>query len=187
MDDELDRGGASPGPSGTRRAWGVLVLAGAALGLAACQSVRTVPEGARAAPGGYTEAQLRVLRDAGFRETSEGWELGLNVKILFGVDDDRVNDDAQGPVVRLGRQLREVGIERLRVEGYTDNTGTRAHNEQLSLRRATAVGLVLRQAGFEPAQLQLRGMGADFPVADNASGEGRAENRRVALVVPPQP
>jgi outer membrane protein OmpA-like peptidoglycan-associated protein len=62
----------------------------------------------------------------------------------------------------------------------------RAYNEQLSLRRATAVGKVLALAGFGSGQLQLRGLGAAFPVADNANSEGRAENRRVALVIPPQ-
>lgn len=172
----------------TRRAWGVLALAGMATGLAACQSAAPAAPGggAATAPKGYTEAQLRVLREAGFRETPEGWELGLSVKILFGVDDDRVNESAQAPIVRLGRQLREVDIERLRVEGHTDNTGSRAYNEQLSLRRATAVGKVLALAGFGPGQLQLRGLGASFPVADNANSEGRAENRRVALVIPPQ-
>ncbi len=166
----------------SRRAW---MLAAAASLLSACQGTPS-PRPATASRG-FTSAQVGVLQAAGFHESAEGWELGLNVKILFDVDDDRIRESARQSILRLGQQLREVQIERLRVEGHTDNTGARPHNEQLSLRRATVVSRVLVQAGFDPAQLPLRGHGAAFPVADNNTADGRSENRRVVLVVPPQP
>lgn len=169
-----------------RRTWMVWTMAAATGLLGACQTPpATAP--AATAQRGFTEPQIRMLRAAGFHESAEGWELGLNVKILFDVDDDRVRDSARQSILRLGQQLREVQIERLRVEGHTDNTGARAHNEQLSLRRATAVSKVLEQAGFNATHLQMRGLGAAFPVADNNSADGRSENRRVVVVVPPQP
>lgn len=168
----------------TRRHW-VMATVFACGVLAACQSTPVSQRSATVARG-FSGAQLQVLRAAGFHESAEGWELGLNVRILFDVDDDRVRESARQSILRLGQQLREVEIERLRVEGHTDNTGARGHNEQLSLRRATAVSRVLVQAGFDPVQLSLRGHGAAFPVADNTTADGRAENRRVVLVVPPQ-
>lgn len=131
--------------------------------------------------------QLAVLRGAGFRETDDGWELGLNVKILFDLNDARVKDSAREAIVKLGRQLRAVHILGLRVDGHTDNSGSRSHNEQLSLRRAEAVGEALVLAGYSATELQFRGLGAQFPVADNNNAEGRADNRRVAIVVPAQP
>lgn len=163
----------------TRRQWSIAATLCAATMLLGCQTLTKAR--------GYSGAQLQVLRDAGFHESSEGWELGLNVRILFEVDDDRVRESARQSILRLGQQLRAVQVERLRVEGHTDNTGARAHNEQLSLRRATAVSRVLVQAGFDPAQLTLHGHGAAYPVADNNTADGRTENRRVVLVVPPQP
>lgn len=170
-------------PACSRRHWVVAAAALSTWPLVACQSA--APAGPR--KRGYSDTQIQALRTAGFHQTAEGWELGLNVRILFDVDDDRVRDSARQSILRLGQQLREVEIEQLRVEGHTDNTGSRAHNEQLSLRRATAVSRVLLQAGFGPSQLTQFGHGAAFPVADNNTADGRGENRRVVLVVPPQP
>ena len=165
----------------------LLVAAGGATSvlLLGCQSPspRPTPQ----PPGRLNAAQLAVLRGAGFREVDDGWELGLNVKILFDVNDARVKASAREAIIQLGRQLRAVNIQTLRVDGHTDNLGTRAHNEQLALRRAEAVGEALALAGYSATQLQFRGLGAQFPLADNQTAEGRADNRRVAIVVPAQP
>lgn len=177
-------------PRGGRRACLCTLGAMVLWSLAGCQTgpnPAVVPSLAAERPTGFTDAQLRVLKAEGFHPTDEGWELGLNVKILFDVDTDLVQDGARPVIVRLGQQLRSVGIEKLRVEGHTDPTGTRAHNERLSLKRARAVGLLLVQAGFDSANVDLRGLGSRFPIQSNDTAEGRSENRRVALVVVPQP
>ena len=85
----------------------------------------------------------------------------------------------------MGKRLRTVLIEKLRIEGHTDTTGARDYNEALSLRRAQAVAQVLVAAGFASANVAPKGYGAARPIADNASTTGRAENRRVAIVVLP--
>ena len=69
------------------------------------------------------------------------------------------------------------------VEGYTDSKGSPSSNVDLSQRRAEAVRRYLVSRGCPTDHLVARGMGPDRPVADNASGEGRANNRRVEIVI----
>ena len=71
---------------------------------------------------------------------------------------------------------------RLSIEGHTDNTGTAAHNQELSTARARSVLGALVGLGIDPSRLQSKGWGQDKPVADNTSEDGRAQNRRVELV-----
>jgi outer membrane protein OmpA-like peptidoglycan-associated protein len=69
------------------------------------------------------------------------------------------------------------------VEGYTDSKGLPASNIDLSRRRAEAVRSYLISRGCPTDRIVARGMGSERPVADNASGEGRANNRRVEIVI----
>src|SRR5690606_15983797 len=69
------------------------------------------------------------------------------------------------------------------IEGHTDSQGSANLNQALSQRRAEAVRDALVQEGVDASRLRARGVGADRPVADNATAAGRAENRRVEIVV----
>jgi outer membrane protein OmpA-like peptidoglycan-associated protein len=69
------------------------------------------------------------------------------------------------------------------VEGHTDSKGSPWKNVDLSRRRAEAVRRYLVSRGCPTDRLVARGMGSDRPVADNASGEGRASNRRIEIVI----
>jgi OOP family OmpA-OmpF porin len=70
---------------------------------------------------------------------------------------------------------------RLEVAGYTDNTGSRAHNMRLSQQRAEAVVKYLVSRGVPAGMLQAKGYGPDFPIDTNATKAGQANNRRVEL------
>jgi outer membrane protein OmpA-like peptidoglycan-associated protein len=70
---------------------------------------------------------------------------------------------------------------RLEVAGYTDNTGSRAHNMQLSQQRAESVVKYLVSKGVPAKLLVAKGYGPDFPIDTNATAAGRANNRRVEL------
>ncbi len=70
---------------------------------------------------------------------------------------------------------------RLEVAGYTDNTGSRAHNMRLSQQRAESVVKYLESKGVPAGMLQAKGYGPDFPIDTNATAAGRANNRRVEL------
>lgn len=87
------------------------------------------------------------------------------------------------PVLReIVSLLDSDGDLRLRVEGHTDNVGAAAANKSLSEQRAKAVVAWLVSNGVDQSRLTAAGLGASAPVADNATEEGRAKNRRVELV-----
>jgi OOP family OmpA-OmpF porin len=74
-------------------------------------------------------------------------------------------------------------IRRLRVEGHTDDTGDPSYNDELSLRRASAVVHWLTEHGVEASRLASEGFGSKKPIATNLTEEGRAKNRRVAFTI----
>jgi len=136
-------------------------------------------------PGrGLTAAQIAMLKKEGFVHKADTWELALSSKVLFDIDEDRLKPETRASITQTGQALQSVQITRLRVEGYTDNTGTDAHNLALSQRRAASVAQALGATGFLGGHIEEHGMGKQNPVADNATEEGRAQNRRVAIIVP---
>jgi len=73
--------------------------------------------------------------------------------------------------------------EKVRVVGYTDSTGTKEHNSQLSKQRAEAVRDYLVSTGVDPKKMDAIGAADANPVADNGTKEGQAKNRRVEIEV----
>ena len=78
--------------------------------------------------------------------------------------------------------LKDWGDVKVEVAGHTDSVGTEEYNMGLSLRRAEAVRQYLVGKGIAADRLIVRGYGESRPVADNATAEGRFQNRRVELV-----
>jgi outer membrane protein OmpA-like peptidoglycan-associated protein len=132
---------------------------------------------------GLTAAQIAALKEAGFHETDEGWEFGISDKVLFETDRFEIQPAAHAVITRVASTLIRVGISTVRVYGYTDSTGTDAHNDGLSQQRANAVASALVDAGMARDGLTPVGAGKRHPVADNRTAEGRAQNRRVAIVI----
>lgn len=89
---------------------------------------------------------------------------------------------AQPTLAEVTGMLKQHPGLRLSVEGHTDNVGQPAANKTLSDNRARAVRLALERAGVAAERLKSEGFGADRPIADNRSEDGRAKNRRVELV-----
>ena len=139
--------------------------------------------GCQSAPKGLTPEQLAVLKEQGFYLTDEGWTLDLANRVLFANNVGELNPQTRQTVEKLGKALLGVGLDKARVDGHTDNTGESSYNQQLSLKRAQSVADVLVSVGMKPAILDVRGRGETAPVADNKSAAGRAENRRVAIVI----
>lgn len=160
-----------------RRLLGDSVLSLACLcALAGCQAPQVVH--------GFTQAQVTVLRGAGFHEGPGDWEMDFAERILFGTDSDTLDAHARDVVERIGRALSGVGVERVRVEGHADSTGGEGYNRMLSLRRARAVAVPLVAGGLPEGGVEALGLGSSAPVAGNDSEAGRAGNRRVAIIVP---
>ncbi len=86
-------------------------------------------------------------------------------------------------VDNLAKILMAYPDAKLNIEGYTDNTGDAAANVELSKARAEAVKARLAVAGIDGARITTVGYGADNPVADNATPEGRAKNRRIEVTL----
>lgn len=83
----------------------------------------------------------------------------------------------------MAAALLKVTGKKVEVIGHTDNTGLRESNLSLSLARAEAVRTYLAGKAIEPAMISVSGQGPDRPVADNASADGRARNRRIEFRV----
>jgi outer membrane protein OmpA-like peptidoglycan-associated protein len=101
--------------------------------------------------------------------------------ILFDVDSAVLKPEAVEQLTKVGDVLAKYSDDRVRIEGHTDSQGTTKHNEELSVRRANAVKTVLVGRGVQEQQITALGMGESKPVADNATKDGRAKNRRVEL------
>lgn len=88
---------------------------------------------------------------------------------------------ASGPVLDLAARAASDCPGTLRVEGHTDNTGSPAFNDQLSLRRAEAVRAAMIERGVPSGRLVAAGYGQNNPVGDNNTEDGRARNRRIEI------
>lgn len=145
--------------------------------LTACQ---TIPE-----PRGFAERQVSLLEAAGFERVGENYELGLQDRLLFEVDRSEVLPAMAGQLSNLARSFSTVGIIGARIEGHADSTGAADHNARLSQRRADAVKAVLIASGLQAARIESIGLGESDPINGNDTQEGRAQNRRVVLMVRP--
>lgn len=143
--------------------------------LGACQSL---PQGQT-----LSQEQIAALRTEGFEQSEDGWEFSASDKLLFGSNESVLIPTARQVTNRIGQLLVSLQTERIRVDGHTDATGSASYNEQLSLRRATAVADALIAAGVNAKSVQVRGLGQKVPVASNQTAEGRLQNRRVVIVI----
>jgi OmpA-OmpF porin, OOP family len=102
--------------------------------------------------------------------------------INFDIDKATLRADSQGTVDEINKLMSSNPEMKLSIEGHTDSTGAADHNRQLSTARARSVLGTLVGLGIDPVRLSSKGFGPDKPIADNASEQGRAKNRRVELV-----
>ncbi|CNE72675.1 OmpA family protein [Yersinia nurmii] len=134
-------------------------------------------------PQGLTAEQIAALQEQGFKLTDNGWEFGLSDKVLFSSNVGNLNAQGEQTVEKIGHALMDVGINHIRLDGHTDSMGEESYNNQLSYGRASAVADTLSSVGMPKANIEVRGLGKLNPVADNRTAKGRAENRRVAMIV----
>lgn len=117
---------------------------------------------------------------------AEAVRVELDVK--FDFDKDNVKESSYGDIQNLADFMKQFPQTTTVVEGHTDSVGTDAYNQSLSERRANSVRNVLvDQYGVESGRVNSVGYGESRPVADNATAEGRAVNRRVEAEVEAQP
>lgn len=101
--------------------------------------------------------------------------------ILFSTDSDRLLPESTPVLTAILQALKQHPELRINIEGHTDSQGDEAHNQGLSERRARAVVDYLVRNGTAANRLSATGKGESAPAADNATAEGRQQNRRVVL------
>jgi outer membrane protein OmpA-like peptidoglycan-associated protein len=137
------------------------------------------------------EAQAREAMDklaaasVPVKEEARGIVITLSGSVLFASGKTTLLPAAQTKLNEVAEALRAEANHKIIVQGHTDSTGSDAKNQELSTRRAEAVRAYLITRGVDPAQITAVGLGSSQPVADNGTAEGRADNRRVEIVVQP--
>ena len=128
-------------------------------------------------------AQLEAqLADLAAKKTERGMIITLG-DVLFATNQARLNAEGMRTAQKLANVLQNNPERTVLIEGFTDSTGTAAHNQALSERRAGAVRNALQEQGIGRERIAIRGYGAAYPVAANDTAQNRQLNRRVEIVL----
>jgi len=101
--------------------------------------------------------------------------------ILFNTGKSSIKAESYNVLTDIIAILGKYPNARFSIEGHTDSVGSASSNKRLSESRANAVMTYLIKNGIAQSRLQATGFGEDYPLADNASKDGRAQNRRVEI------
>ncbi|MDR8522296.1 OmpA family protein [Shewanella fidelis] len=136
------------------------------------------------------EAELRKqLRASGVSVTRSGDNIILNMPndVTFGVDQTDLSQRAQQVLDSVVLVALEFDETKLNVMGHTDSSGAESYNLRLSQVRASEVANYLTRHKVPAMRVAAHGMGESKPIASNETKQGRAENRRVEIILSPMP
>lgn len=131
------------------------------------------------------DTAMASLSEVAKLEDKEGkMVITLNGSVLFKTASATLLPTAQRKLMEVASVLREYDENNsIVVEGHTDARGSEDYNATLSLHRAQSVERFLEDQGVEDSALRAVGRGEAEPIADNGSAEGRANNRRVEIII----
>mgnify|MGYP000101960427 CR=1 FL=1 len=140
--------------------------------------------------GGFLDRQADELRrDLGNNvnvvNNGDSLTVSMPQDILFATNSANLRGDLQGDLRTLANSLNQYPNSTVDIIGHTDNTGEASYNQDLSSRRATSVASVLRNSGVSGNRIRAFGRGENEPAATNLTAEGRAQNRRVDIIISP--
>ena len=121
--------------------------------------------------------------DAKVERVNEGITVEFSSKVLFGFDSYSLTDASRGSLDKLIKVLNTYPDTNVEVQGHTDNKGTAAYNDKLSLQRAESVASYVKSHGIASSRITTRGFGFNAPKYTNDTEDGRAQNRRVEFVI----
>lgn len=132
-------------------------------------------------------AEMRATLDSDILvETADGHLIvTLPEDITFDTDSSVVRPSLQGELNKVAASLVQYPETTVQVIGHTDNVGDAGYNQILSEQRASSVASILRSGGVAAGRIGTSGRGENEPKASNLSPEGRAQNRRVEIIVTP--
>ena len=188
----------------SKAAWGAAIgaLSGAAVGAATGDNKKDRRERALkgAAIGGvvgggvgaYMDAQEKKLREklqstgVGVKKNADGSiELIMPGNITFPTGQSAIKPDFFDTLNSVALVLKEYNKTSITVSGHTDNVGKDDLNQKLSQDRANSVAQYLSSQGVDGGRISAVGKGESEPIADNATENGRAQNRRVEITINP--
>lgn len=111
--------------------------------------------------------------------------VGMTGETAFEVDSDQIQPGFYSTMDKISGVVNKYGKTQLAIAGHTDNTGSAAHNQELSERRAKSVQEYLLADNVYPARLSAAGYGKNRPIAGNDTEEGKRKNRRVDITIVP--
>ena len=125
-------------------------------------------------------AQVETITD---KNGLAGIKVTFNSGILFPLNGIQLSDASRKELKEFAQKMSDLQDTDITIYGHTDNTGTAEVNERISRQRAEAVQSYLRSCGIASGRLSSQGLSYTDPVADNATAEGRAQNRRVEIYI----
>ena len=142
-----------------------------------------LPDGtALKAPARGVEGRLvAYLNDESTAVSDETW-FDFD-RLLFDTGNAALQPPSQAQIGNIAAILKAYPRVKVRIGGYTDNSGDPAENLKLSQDRADNVVAELARLGVDPSRMEAKGYGDDHPVADNTTEDGRQRNRRISLRV----
>ncbi|WP_166207444.1 OmpA family protein [Cognatiluteimonas telluris] len=141
--------------------------------------------------GAYQDRQEAALRrdlqGTGVGVVRNGDNITLNMpgNITFAFDSSNLQPQFYPVLDNVAGTLNQYNQTVIEVAGHTDNVGTDAYNQQLSMERANAVAAYLGSKGILQQRMMVVGAGETRPIASNDTEAGRAQNRRVEITIVP--
>lgn len=127
--------------------------------------------------------QKLAAADTKVREEPQATIITLPGTVLFRSGESQLQPMAQSKLMQVASALKDQDHAKIEVQGHTDSQGGYELNMELSKRRAQAVADYLASQGISREQISSNGYGPTQPIADNSTPAGRADNRRVEIVV----
>lgn len=125
--------------------------------------------------GGFEDKFLSYIKEGKF----EAGSYYAFDRLYFNTGSSSLSDDSVSQIENVVAIMKAYPDVKVLFRGHTDNTGSVAGNNKLSGKRALAIKAKLVEKGVDASRLQTKGMGSIEPIADNATPEGRAKNRRI--------
>lgn len=151
------------------------------------QQLTAEQEARAAADKRAADAQAALAKLAAVKDEPRGMVITLSGSVLFASDRSVLLPEARTRLDQLTEVLLTTKERNLTVEGHTDSQGSDSHNMDLSQRRADAVRSYIVERGYQSDLIKAHGLGEGTPVANNSNAEGRANNRRVEIVIAHEP
>lgn len=126
------------------------------------------------------DIRVQMVKD---RNNLDAIKLVMGDAVLFKTNSYNLSAEADAMLTRIAYNLKQYPNTDVTVVGFTDNTGTAAYNDKLSLQRAESVVTFLENHGIAESRLKAVGNGENDPIAPNTTVEGRAQNRRVEMYI----